>query len=86
MPICPWSRRLRLGLEIDFEAIKRTPNTLDAHRLIHWAGIEGRQTAAVSKLFKAISMKGGILAIRPRSPPSPVRSAWTRHGYAPIDQ
>lgn len=41
------------GLKIDFEGMKRTPNTLDAHRLIHWAGIEGRQTAAVSALFKA---------------------------------
>lgn len=41
------------GLKIDFEGMQRTPNTLDAHRLIHWAGIEGRQTAAVSALFKA---------------------------------
>jgi predicted DsbA family dithiol-disulfide isomerase len=43
----------KAGLTINFEAMKRTPNTLDAHRLIHWAGIEGRQTAAVSSLFKA---------------------------------
>ena len=41
------------GLSIDFGGIERTPNTLDAHRLIHWAGLEGRQTAAVSRLFKA---------------------------------
>lgn len=41
------------GLKIDFEGMKRTPNTIDAHRLIHWAGIEGRQTAAVSALFEA---------------------------------
>ncbi|QFT59875.1 DSBA-like thioredoxin domain protein [Sulfitobacter sp. THAF37] len=41
------------GLSINFEAMRRTPNTLDAHRLIHWAGIEGRQTAAVSALFNA---------------------------------
>ena len=41
------------GLKIDFEGMKRTPNTIDAHRLIHWAGIEGRQTAAVSALFRA---------------------------------
>jgi predicted DsbA family dithiol-disulfide isomerase len=41
------------GLEIDFEAMQRTPNTLNAHRLIHWAGIEGRQTAIVSSLFRA---------------------------------
>lgn len=43
----------KAGLKIDFEGMKRTPNTLDAHRLIHWAGIEGRQTAAVSALFTA---------------------------------
>lgn len=43
----------KAGLNINFEAMERTPNTMDAHRLIHWAGIEGRQTAAVSALFKA---------------------------------
>ena len=41
------------GLNVDLGGIKRTPNTIDAHRLIHWAGLEGRQTAAVSRLFKA---------------------------------
>jgi len=43
----------KAGLNINYEGMKRTPNTLNAHRLIHWAGIEGRQTAAVSALFKA---------------------------------
>lgn len=46
------------GLSIDFEAMQRTPNTLDAHRLIHWAGIEGKQTAAVDALFEAYFTKG----------------------------
>ncbi len=46
------------GLEINFEGITRTPNTLDAHRLIHWADIEGRQTAAVSALFEAYFVEG----------------------------
>lgn len=46
------------GVTIEFEKIQRTPNTLDAHRLIHWAGIEGRQTAAVSALFKAYFAEG----------------------------
>ncbi|MBO9449527.1 DsbA family oxidoreductase [Tropicibacter sp. R16_0] len=41
------------GLSINFEGMQRTPNTLDAHRLIHWAGIEGKQTAAVDALFNA---------------------------------
>lgn len=46
------------GLEIDFGAITRTPNTLDAHRLIYWAGIEGAQTPVVSALFKAYFKEG----------------------------
>ncbi|NNF70874.1 MAG: DsbA family oxidoreductase [Rhodobacteraceae bacterium] len=48
----------KAGIEIDFAAIKRTPNTLDAHRLIHWAGLEGRQTAIVSSLFRAYFREG----------------------------
>ncbi|WP_298430077.1 DsbA family oxidoreductase [uncultured Jannaschia sp.] len=46
------------GLSIDFEAIARTPNTLDAHRLIHWAGLEGRQTPVATALFQAYFEKG----------------------------
>jgi predicted DsbA family dithiol-disulfide isomerase len=46
------------GLEIDWSRIERTPNTLDAHRLIHWAGIEGCQTAVVSALFRAYFREG----------------------------
>ncbi|WP_170429127.1 DsbA family oxidoreductase [Ruegeria arenilitoris] len=43
----------KAGLSIDFEGMKRTPNTLDAHRLIHWAGIEGKQNEVVDALFDA---------------------------------
>ncbi len=46
------------GLDIDLGAIERTPNTLDAHRLIHWAGVEGRQTPVVSALFRAYFKEG----------------------------
>lgn len=46
------------GLQIDFGAIPRIPNTLNAHRLIHWAGLEGRQTAVVSALFRAYWTQG----------------------------
>jgi len=41
------------GLALNLAAIARTPNTLDAHRLIHWAGIEGRQPPTVAALFQA---------------------------------
>ncbi len=43
----------KAGLTINFEAMQRTPNTLDAHRLIHWAGIEGKQNDVVDALFQA---------------------------------
>ncbi len=46
------------GLEIDWASIDRTPNTLDAHRLIHWAGLEGGQTAVVAALFRAYFREG----------------------------
>ena len=40
------------GLELDFDAIKRTPNTVDAHRLIRWARTTGNQSAVVQHLFQ----------------------------------
>ena len=46
------------GLEINFDAMTRTPNTIDAHRLIHWAGIETKQTLAVDALFRAYFVEG----------------------------
>lgn len=41
------------GVPIDFSTVTVMPNSLNAHRLIHWAGLEGRQTAVVAALFKA---------------------------------
>lgn len=52
----------KAGLTIHFDRITRTPNTLDAHRLIYWAGIEGVQTAAVSALFQAYFEEGRDIA------------------------
>ncbi|WP_106744582.1 DsbA family oxidoreductase [Yoonia maritima] len=48
----------KTGAVINFDAIKTTPNTIDAHRLIHWAGIEQRQTFVVDLLFKAYFVDG----------------------------
>ncbi len=49
------------GLTLDLPAIARVPNTLDAHRLIHWAGLEGRQAAMVSALFRGYFQQGADL-------------------------
>tara|TARA_Y200000002_G_scaffold48808_1_gene35090 strand:+ start:30 stop:680 length:651 start_codon:yes stop_codon:yes gene_type:complete len=46
------------GLTLNLEAISYTPNTLDAHRLIHWAGVEDKQNAVVDALFEAYFQNG----------------------------
>ncbi len=46
------------GLKINFEGIKRTPNTINAHRLIHWAGLEALQDDMVEALFQAYFVNG----------------------------
>jgi len=40
----------KAGLTINFEAMQVTPNTIDAHRLIHWAVIEARELLVVDML------------------------------------
>ena len=47
-----------IGLPIDFAAMERTPNTIDAHRLIHWAGLEDKQPLMVDALFNAYFCMG----------------------------
>ncbi|MFC0283341.1 DsbA family oxidoreductase [Camelimonas abortus] len=46
------------GLAFRFDLIRRTPNTLDAHRLIGWAAPLGLQDAVVEALFRAFFMEG----------------------------
>ncbi len=49
-----------IGITFRFEEIKVRANTLDAHRLLHWAGIEGReiQDRVATALFKAYFEEG----------------------------
>lgn len=42
-----------VGLEFHMDRQKRTPNTIDAHRLIWFAGQKGVQDAAMEAVFKA---------------------------------
>jgi predicted DsbA family dithiol-disulfide isomerase len=46
------------GIDYRFDLIKRSPNTLDAHRLIRWAAEEGRQETVVERLFAAYFTQG----------------------------
>jgi predicted DsbA family dithiol-disulfide isomerase len=43
----------QVGLEFHPERIRRTPNTIDAHRLIWFAGQNGVQDAAMEQVFRA---------------------------------
>ncbi|MFD1911929.1 DsbA family oxidoreductase [Halodurantibacterium flavum] len=43
----------RAGLDLDPARIRRMPNTVDAHRLSHWAGLEGVQSRVVAGLMRA---------------------------------
>ncbi len=56
MPVVEHAQKA--GLDINLDVIERTPNTLNAHRLINWAGIEGKQTPVVSALFRAYFKEG----------------------------
>ena len=46
------------GITFQFDAISRSPNTLDAHRLIRWADEAGVQDAVVSSLFQSYFEEG----------------------------
>ena len=47
-----------VGLAFDLAGQPRTPNTLRAHRLIRWAGAQGKQDALVEALFSAYFSAG----------------------------
>ncbi len=46
------------GLTLDPDLPQRMPNTLDAHRLIHWAGIEALQPAVQTAVMHAYWAEG----------------------------
>ncbi len=46
------------GVDMDPDTPNRIPNTLNAHRLIHWAGLEGVQSRVVAALFRAYWIDG----------------------------
>src|SRR5262245_61026807 len=73
-----WERSLELdarvvavgeaeGIRFAFDRIERTPNTLDAHRLIGLAEKQGVQGAVVEALFRAYFTEGRDISNRTRS-------------------
>jgi len=51
-------RGSEVGFEFDLEKRTRIYNTFDAHRLLHWAGMEGKQRALEHALFEAYFREG----------------------------
>lgn len=46
------------GIDFRFDAIETRPNTLDAHRLMRWAGGQGKADAMAEGLFEAFFQHG----------------------------
>ena len=46
------------GIQFNFEAIKRTPNTILSHRLLRRAGKEDKQDALLEAMFQAYFVEG----------------------------
>jgi predicted DsbA family dithiol-disulfide isomerase len=52
------------GVAFAFDKIERSPNTLDAHRVIRWAQAHGAQSALVDRLFTLYFMEGADIGDR----------------------
>jgi predicted DsbA family dithiol-disulfide isomerase len=52
------------GVDLDPDRPDRMPNTLNAHRLIHWAGIEGRQHQIKGAVMRAYWTEGRDIGAR----------------------
>ncbi len=49
------------GLDYHTELVKRQPNTIDSHRLIHWANADGKAAQMKQKLMELYFRDGGDL-------------------------
>ena len=52
----------RVGIDFAFEAIQVQPNTIDAHRLMHYAGEHGRQDEMAEVIFRRYFVEGADLS------------------------
>lgn len=56
---------IALGIDFNFDAMKVSPNTLDAHRVILWAGGQSPeiQNKLVERLFEIFFLEGGHIGL-----------------------
>jgi predicted DsbA family dithiol-disulfide isomerase len=50
-----------VGIDFDFDAITVQPNTVDAHRLMHYAAQKGQEDAVAESLFRGYFQEGAVL-------------------------
>ena len=75
------------GLEFNHDKMERTPNTVDAHRLIWLAGQQGkRRTSSSRGCSPPTSTKGATLAIPPSWPTLAPQPGWTASGFWPCSR
>ena len=67
-----------VGIDFDFDAISVQPNTLDAHRLMHYAAKHGREDEAAESLFRGYFQEGAVL-----TDPAQLASLGARAGLEP---
>ena len=63
------------GIDFQFSRIKRTPNTVLSHRLVHWSAGSERQARAMTTAIREVATPGNTMALvrakcRPISPPN----------------
>jgi predicted DsbA family dithiol-disulfide isomerase len=49
---------LSVNIDFNFNTIRHTPNTIDTHRLVHFAGVNGKSETALDLLFKNYFVEG----------------------------
>src|SRR5579859_3351927 len=52
----------RAGIDFDFDAIQVQPNTIDAHRLLHFAAERGKQDEMAEPIFRRYFLEGADLS------------------------
>ena len=52
----------RAGIDFAFDAIQVQPNTIDAHRLMHYAGEHGKQDKMAEAIFRRYFVEGADLS------------------------
>ena len=50
-----------VGIDFDFDAISVQPNTVNAHRLMHYGATREREDAVAESLFRAYFLEGAVI-------------------------